>query len=287
MSNPFCVSWFRVVLAGAVVVCGAWSGTAAAQDDVADRIAAQRDRAAEQARPPADSVDTSARTNDAGGEASPASGVESDVDPGVTPAADNAELSDIPPTVHPEELLPLGPTGAAEGDGAGGQQDAMGSGWVMNTLGALGVVIALIFLVRWVAKRWGVGGGVRVSASPIVEVLSRTTVAPRNHVVLLRVGSRILVVNDGTSGMRTLATIEDPDEVAGLLQSVQAAGESSMSNSFGKVMSKLSGQWSSAEDAAELGGDDTEVVVDRARGALTGLRDRLNLSADSRGGGGA
>ncbi|MEM9414075.1 MAG: flagellar biosynthetic protein FliO [Planctomycetota bacterium] len=253
---------------------------------MAERIAAQRDRAAEQPMPPTEMGDDTGDTA-ADGAVSPASGVTSAGERSAVDALDSEELSAIPPTVHPEDLLPLGPSENADGDGADAPQDGMGSGWLMNTLGALGLVIALIFVVRWVAKRWGVGGGVRVTSSPIVEVLSRTTVAPRNHVVLLRVGSRILVVNDGASGMRTLATVDDPDEVAGLLQSVQAAADSSMSNSFGKVMSKLSSQWSSADDAEELGGDDSEVVVDRARGALAGLRDRLNLSADTRGGGGA
>jgi len=54
----------------------------------------------------------------------------------------------------------------------------------------------------------------------IVEVLSRTTVAPRSHVVLMRVGTRILVVSDSPAGMRTLASVEDAEEVAELLGAI-------------------------------------------------------------------
>ncbi|MFI4862140.1 MAG: FliO/MopB family protein [Phycisphaerales bacterium JB063] len=281
--SPICRPWLPVVWMVAIAVCCVWAWPAWAQDDLAQRIASQRDRAAEQvphaehaSEPPAP------RTQDAG---TPTALPGSTTDAAPDPA--DEELSTIPPAVNPEELLPLGPSEADAGDRAAARREASGAGWVMNTIVALGVVIALIFVVRWIARRAGVGGGVRVTSSPIVEVLSRTTVAPRNHVVLLRVGSRILVVNDGTSGMRTLATIEDPEEIAGLLQSVQAEAESSMSNSFGKVMSKLSGQWSAAEVAEELGGDDSEAGVDRARGALAGLRSRLALASDTRGGGGA
>ncbi len=199
-----------------------------------------------------------------------------------TPTLDEAvdELSTVPAADNPQERLPLGPMAGNEADTIPRNSEAPAGGWVMNTLAALGVVIGLVFAVRWAARKWGGlrGTGVRVNASPIVEVLSRTSVAPRNHVVLLRVGSRILVVNDGTAGMRTLATVEDPDEVAGLLQSVEAAREASLSNSFSRAMSKLSNQWSAAERDEEIGGDDAETGVDQVRGALSGLRDRLRLT---------
>ena len=198
--------------------------------------------------------------------------------PTLDEAAD--ELPTVPAAVNPQEQLPLGPQSSDEANVIPRTSDAPTGGWVMNTLAALGVVIGLVFAARWAARKWGGlrGGGVRVNASPIVEVLSRTSVAPRNHVVLLRVGSRILVVNDGTAGMRTLATVEDPDEVAGLLQSVETARETSLSNSFGRAMSKLSNQWSAVDRDDDLGGDDSESGIDQVRGTLTGLRDRLRLT---------
>lgn len=252
---------------------------ALAQGDIAERIAEQRD-AADLASPASEAEragDDPVGSPGAGDASPPVESGES---------AESGEPLRLE-TNHPEDQLPLGPSadaGSADaGDSAG--PPAGGSKWMMNTLAALGVVIGLIFLLRWLAKKWGMGGGVRVVSSPIVEVLSRTTVAPKNHVVLLRVGSRILVVNDGSAGMRTLATVDDPDEVAGLLQSVESARETSMSNSFGRAMSKLSSQWSSNDDAAELGLDDSEAGVDRVRGALSGLRDRLRLTADAERGG--
>ena len=294
MSDRFCERCFPALWVW-VVLCCLPGGVVLAQGDVADRIAEQRDRAAEQAAAPATSSgDVASReaepraTENTTGQRTSSADASGEV---AGEISDQGEaLPVIPPTVYPEESWSLGANDSPGSAGDGEPLKSPNSGWVMNTLAALGVVIGLILFVRWVARRSGMGsggGGVRVASSPIVEVLSRTTVAPRNHVVLLRVGARVLVVNDGAAGMRTLATIDDPDEVAGLLQSVQAANESSMSNSFGKVMSKLSGQWSSAEQADELGTDDSEAGVDRARTALSGLRDRLHLSGDSRRGGGA
>lgn len=273
MSFPSCVLMRVSALCvwAAVLLCVA-AVPAVGQGDVADRIEAHRDRAGEVAVLPAEPGEAERVPSETGAVA---------VADGA--AAADEDLAPIAEPVFAEEQLPLGPTDAdAAGDGDRAGADALGRNWMMNTLAALGVVIGLIFLLRWLAKRSGLGGGVRVSASsPIVEVLSRTTVAPRSHIVLLRVGARILVVNDGTAGMRTLATVEDPDEVAGLLQSVETAKESSMSNSFGRVMSKLSNQWSTSDDAAELGNDESEAGFDRARTSLSGLRNRLRLAADS------
>ena len=248
---------------GAAVVVWLFAGQASGQDELAGRIAQQRERvglesaggAADETRPAAFSMDE-----------------------------DAADLPRIPAPVDPAELLPLGP---APVDAQAPSARPPAGGWLMDTLAALGVVIGLIFLLRWGLRKWGganVGGGVRVAASPVVEVLSRTTVAPRSHVVLLRVGPKVLIVNDGAAGMRTLATVDDPDEVAGLLQSIEVAHESSLSNSFGRAMTKLSGSWSPSESAGELGQDDSEAGVDQARGALAGLRDRLRLSSGGRGG---
>ena len=186
------------------------------------------------------------------------------------------------------ESLPLG---AGEGDlfdGNASQSNAgsMGDGWFLSTLAALGVVLALVFAIRWLLKR----GGVVSTAAPqggVVEVLSRTTVAPRSHIVLMRVGMRILVVSDSPSGMRTLASVHDAEEVADLLGAIESAKPTSMGQSFGSVMRKLSGQWSDDDQAGlEPANPSQEPVakpvsaVDQAEGALSRVRGRLASLSD-------
>lgn len=158
----------------------------------------------------------------------------------------------------------------------------MGDGWLLSTLAALGVVLALVFGIRWVLRR----GGVVSTATPqggIVEVLSRTTVAPRSHVVLMRVGTRVLVVSDSPAGMRTLASVQDAEEVAELLGAVDAAKPTSMSQSFGSVMKKLSGQWSGEEETLEVDELGKEVSGQGASGAISSLRGRLAALTDAGG----
>lgn len=186
------------------------------------------------------------------------------------------------------ETLPLG---AGEGDLFGGdaEQSATGSlndGWLMSTLAALGVVLAIVFGLRYILKRGGVVSTVAPQGS-VVEVLSRTTVAPRSHVVLMRVGTRILVVSDSTAGMRTLASVDDAAEVAELLGAIDSAKSTSMSQSFGSVMKKLSSQWSVDEEVHEgiqaTAAADAPIRPEESAGALSRVRGKLAALSDAGG----
>lgn len=187
------------------------------------------------------------------------------------------------------ESLPLG---AGEGALFGGEStqaetSSLGDGWLLSTLASLGIVLAIVFGIRWILKRGGVVSP-SVSSSSVVEVLSRTTVAPRSHVILMRVGQRILVVSDSSAGMRTLASVHEAEEVADLLGAVDASKATSMSQNFGSVMKKLSGQWSDEEDSldepSELDEERRNRVVDQAEGALSRVRGRLAALSGTGGG---
>lgn len=145
-------------------------------------------------------------------------------------------------------------------------------GWVLNTLAALGLVIGLILLLRW---GWTKMGGVAIArSSPVVEVLSRTSVAPRNHVLLVRVGGRILILSDSSSGLRTLANIDDPDEVANLLEAVTAARGNSITRGFMQMLNQTDEAYDKVR-LREEGGDHAEYRIDRARDTVSGLLARV------------
>ena len=206
--------------------------------------------------------------------------------PIVSAGTQEAGAAAIP--VSPNESLPLG---AGEGDlftgtGAGTGSESMGDGWLLSTLAALGVVIALVFAIRWLLRR----GGVVSTAVPqggVVEVLSRTTVAPRSHVVLMRVGMRILVVSDSPAGMRTLASVQDAEEVAELLGAIESVKPTSVGQSFGSVMKKLSGQWSAEEDTptdtTDPSAEERSSAIDQAQGALSRVRGQLAAFSETGG----
>jgi len=148
-----------------------------------------------------------------------------------------------------------------------------GNGWVLNTLTALGLVIGLVLLLRFAVARFG--GRPAATTSRAVEVLSRTSVAPKSHVLLLRVGGRILVVGDSSHGLRPLGEVDDPDEVASLLQSVQADRETSMTNGFNRMLSRYTGAHTERDMLDDQGADTSEFQTDRARDCVSGLLGRV------------
>ncbi|MEQ9459567.1 MAG: flagellar biosynthetic protein FliO [Phycisphaeraceae bacterium] len=141
------------------------------------------------------------------------------------------------------------------------------SWWLLETAAALGCVIALIFIARWGYQKISGQSFSPTRSTATVEVLSRTTVAPRSQVLLLRIAGRVLVCADSPQGMNCLSEISDPSEVAQLLGRSARDPDLQPSNTFNHVL-------------AELENDDDdqttqELSLDRAREDLSRLLSRV------------
>ena len=121
-------------------------------------------------------------------------------------------------TTPPHESRPLGvpngvlearPTGS-EADSALGELDPRNNDLVRVLL-ALGVVVVLLFGVRKLMRRAGgsLGGGRRPSG--VLQVHARYPVARGQHLVLVQVGPRMLLVHQGSGTMRTLSEFHGED----------------------------------------------------------------------------
>ncbi|MCC7192109.1 MAG: FliO/MopB family protein [Phycisphaeraceae bacterium] len=191
-----------------------------------------------------------------------------------------------PKTAPAEAAIPANEKkalGAARDDATSGTvtRDDGGSSWVMTTLTALGVVVGLILVLRGIVAK--VTGRAPASAhSPVIEVLSRTSVAPKNHVLLLRLGQRILVVGDSAAGLATLADISDPEEVASLLQTISASKSGSASQGFADTLDDFDGRYDEQDQPIREGRDSGEHRMDRARDGLSSLTARIRAMASGR-----
>ena len=97
---------------------------------------------------------------------------------------------------------------------------------------ALGIVLLLIFGLRWAARGMFPGAGIARS-NRAVQVLSRTVISPKQQLLLVQVGRRVIVVADSGTQMNPLCEITDADEIASLLGQVHAAEKSEpISRSF-------------------------------------------------------
>lgn len=109
-------------------------------------------------------------------------------------------------------------TGATRGPaGAVAESDS----GLPRVLLALAVVVLIIFVLRALARKMQlVPGGAK--SSKAVRVLSRTSLSPRQQVIVLQVGSRLIVIGDSGGRLSPLSAITDPNEVAALIGQTHA-----------------------------------------------------------------
>jgi flagellar biogenesis protein FliO len=110
------------------------------------------------------------------------------------------------------EDLPLGRSVQAA---ASADPQVESAPWLMQTLGALALVVALIVGVRLVLAR--VAGPTAAAGERLVELVARSSIAPRTQVLFLRVHQRIIIAAQTPQGMHTLAVLDRPDDVQWVL----------------------------------------------------------------------
>ncbi len=189
----------------------------------------------------------------------------------------SSEPKDTPKPAHEaeplpaRELLPLGPVGQPLTNNTQRTDHSTGSYW-LQTITALGIVIALIFALRWVIRRLG-GPAASIGGGGLVEVLARTPIGHKTTVMFLRINQRIIVAAQSPAGINTLAEFDEPNDVADVLQHVSANQPQSISRGFAKLL----GQHTRDDEALahEAGGDDDEHLVDRTRSGMSSLISKI------------
>lgn len=115
--------------------------------------------------------------------------------------------------------LPGGDTDIAPQTQAG-QVDGTGAQDVVQVGGGLAGVLLLIWVLRTLIRKSAKSGAARGllarvrAPEGVASIMARYPVARGEHVVLLEVGRRILVVHQASGSMTTLSELTDRDEVA-------------------------------------------------------------------------
>jgi flagellar biogenesis protein FliO len=133
--------------------------------------------------------------------------------------------------------LPARPGGATTqatlaGSSAGASGDVFD---VKRLVFALAVVLGAMYVTHQVWKRLGMPGSANRTAGSL-QVLSRLNLSPRQQLVLVRVGRRVVLVGNSGTQMNSLCEISDPEEAAGLLGLAAAERDESVSASFNSVL---------------------------------------------------
>ena len=151
---------------------------------------------------------------------------------------------------------------------------------VALSLGAvLGVIVIVFaagrrFLPRGSFGQSGIGGG-GGGGGGAVQVLARTAISPRQRIVLIQVGRRILVVADGggTASLNTLCEITDADEAAALIAQLQSERGG---NSFAAALNSAMDRFRTADrEAPPPPSRESHPSLDAMREEIEGLAKRV------------
>ena len=113
---------------------------------------------------------------------------------------------------------------------------------------SLAVVITLIFALRWLSQRM-FGKAVASRASRAVQVLSRNVISPKQQLLIVQVGRRLLVVGDSGQQMNPLCEITDPDEMAALIGQLHEEKRESSGHVFGTVFGRAGSDFAEKRNA--------------------------------------
>lgn len=102
------------------------------------------------------------------------------------------------------------PAADAESESASAAQTP----WYRTSLGALGLVLALMAVLYFALRRWA--PSIKAQDAGLVRVMGRTVVGPRQSLVLFRVGQRVVLVGVSPDRIDRVCEITDADEVAAL-----------------------------------------------------------------------
>jgi flagellar biogenesis protein FliO len=197
------------------------------------------------------------------------------------PTTPKASVTPAPPAAaeDPYEGIVLPPHHGATTQASARVTGSQGSTDVFDTrrlLLALAVVLGAIFVSHQVWKRVGMPGAPG-RGSGALQVVSRLTIAPRQQVLLLRVGRRlVLVANTGTQ-MNSLCEIGDPEEAALLLGQTAVEREGSVTNSFSAVLGGEEKQFDEQlqPQAAAQDQADEDSAMATTREEITGLMEKV------------
>ena len=153
---------------------------------------------------------------------------------------------------------------------------------------SLALVLGLIFVLRWASQRL-FGKTVAGRASRAVQVLSRNVISPKQQLLVVQVGRRLVVVGDSGQQMNPLCEITDPDEITALVGQLHEEKRESTGNPFGALFGRAGTAFeredepqrsvdvADEDDEGQSNGSTGPSSVQDTRDELSGLMDKVRV----------
>jgi flagellar biogenesis protein FliO len=150
---------------------------------------------------------------------------------------------------------------------------------------ALAIVIGLIFVMRWAGRKFFPTAAIARSGGAM-KVMSRLVISPKQQLLMIQVGRRIVVVGDSAGQMAPVSEITDPEEIASLMGQLAEEKSQYSLKGFGTLFNRAGGRFDESpaqmqRDSAlsdsppEI--DDESPQIDDARGEISGLMEKIKL----------
>jgi flagellar biogenesis protein FliO len=204
-----------------------------------------------------------------------------------TPVAPAAEVTETVATTKPAEPAvaaiehtPIKPKTEVTSEGSTAQKpDAPNpSSGLMSALqvgGALAIVLGIIVIGRALMRKFMPGAAVG-NGKGVMETLARYPIGRNQSVVLLRIGSQIVALNQTKEASQSILVISEPMEVAKIIGQVAGEDPKSIQSSFNRALSNARMDLENPGEAS----DETEMLQGRVEeGAEDDLDQQLEEMA--------
>jgi hypothetical protein len=172
---------------------------------------------------------------------------------------------------------------AAPGDGAKGGVTA-GLGGVGQVIAALAIVVGLIFIGRALVRKF-VPGAAASNGKGVIEILARHPLAKNQAIVLVRIGSQIVALNQGKESSESVLVISEPMEVSRIIGQIEGKSPASLQAGFNRLLANARMDLENGEaEPAPLGEENLDEQLEEmaaAKRQLMELRQHVRTVRDS------
>lgn len=135
---------------------------------------------------------------------------------------------------------------------------------VLRVALALLVVIVLLVGGMWLVRRT-VPAARQFGGQPVIEILTRQYLGPKQQLCLIRLNHRLLLIAATTTSVNTITEISDPEEASALIGQISSARGNSISAGFEQWIRSFTRQYSSTEKAVLQNEQDDQESAARAQ----------------------
>jgi flagellar biogenesis protein FliO len=138
--------------------------------------------------------------------------------------------------IESKEIRPQTPAADSPAKTAAPSSPTSGIGSVFQVATALAVVLGLVFLGKALAKKYLPAAKV-AGPKGVIEILARYPLSKTQSLVLVRIGSQIVTLNQGKDQSQSVLVISDPTEVAKIMGQIEGKSPNSITSGFNKLLS--------------------------------------------------